>query len=202
MDLESLSDRCSRLLGQRQALQEELALAQGEVQSLQRKKTVYSKSSEVLKLLIEKVTERDLKKVAQFVTRGLHQVIHDQKIDCLIEPHPTSGASKIIISGRKGDHVGPFVGTFGGGTWNVSSVVLRVITILKLQLRKRLFLDESLNRLSPGYYANMSAFMRYLVEKTGFKCLLLTTLPYYAEGAHRSYDVFLRKDELVLERAK
>lgn len=199
---DDVAARCDRLVGQQQAVAAELVNVQNEVVKLKSDRELYEKVVEVLKKLVEKTTERDLKKVEQFVSMGLHNVITDQTIHCLVRPDEKAGASKVRITGKVGKIEGPFVDSFGGGVWNVASVILRVMTILRMRHRKRLILDEALNNLSSSYQENMSNLLASLVHKLGFKCLLVTHQDRFAEGADRVYKASLKNGELKLDRIK
>lgn len=200
--LDTFSDlvaRCDRLQGQLQAVEGELRGVQVELIDLQDKRELYTKAVEALKVVVEHMTERDLKKIEDFVTMGLQKVIDDQKISCKVV---AEGSSKVHITGRKGDFEGPFVDSFGGGVWNVASFILRIIAILRLKLRRRIFLDESFNNLHVGYLENLGELMSSLVNKLGFKCLLITHQERLAECADRVYVASLRKGFFVLDRTK
>lgn len=200
--LDSFSDlvtRCDRLHGQLQAVESELQGVQVELTDLQDKKELYSKTVEALKVVVEHMTERDLKKIEDFVTMGLQKVIDDQKISCKVV---AEGSSKVHITGKKGDFEGPFVESFGGGVWNVASFILRIISILRLKLRRRLFLDESFNNLHVGYLENLGDLISSLVNKLGSKCLLITHQDKLAECANRVYVASQKSGALSLERTK
>ena len=196
---ELLSGRCERLRGQQEALLSELGGVQEEIIDLQERRSLYTKVVEALKFIVEKATKEDLQKVEKFVTMGLQRVIHDQKISCLVQ---AEGASKVHITGKKGDFEGPFVESFGGGVWNVVSVILRIITILRMKQRKRLFLDESLNNLHVSYLGNVGDLLKSLVEKLGFKALMITHQEKLAERADRVYQASLKGGEFVLEKVE
>jgi len=195
------------LIGQRDAIRSQLEATSKEVADLKNKKSLYFRAAEVLRKLVEKTAEKDMEKVENFVSLGLHKVVHDQTIDCKINISPTVGASKVYITGAKktdkGIIEGPFTENFGGGSWNIASFVLRLITILRMDLRKRVFLDESFNNLSEEYQPAMGELIRSLVEKLVFKCLLITHMTRFNEVADRVYRASLvGGDELVLHREK
>jgi hypothetical protein len=204
---EALKTRCDRLVGQKEAVVTELKAVQTEVVELTDQRDLLSKCVEVMKQVVEKATERDLRQIEQFGSMALHKVIHDQVINCQVRPHETAGASKIIITGHKatakGDIEGPFTESFGGGSWNVVSVMLRIMTILRMKQRRRLFLDQSFGDLHVSYLDAMGDLMTALVRKLAFKCLLVTHQAKLAERADRIYRASLvNGDELTLDRAK
>lgn len=196
---EEMVGQCARLQGQREAVQAELDQVREKIVEIQVKKDLYSKVVEALKFIVEKTTEKDLRKVEQLTTMGLHRVIEDQRISCKVV---AEGASKVHITGCQGGFEGSFVKSFGGGVWNVVSVILRIIAVLRMKQRKRLFLDESLNNLHVSYLGNMGDLLRSLVEKLGFKSLLITHQERLAERANRVYVASSRNGEMLLERGK
>lgn len=196
---EETLQECHRIQGYQQAVLEELDAVQEKIVDFQDNKALYFKVVEALRFIVEKTTEKDLGRIERLVTLGLHQVIEDQQISCKVT---TDGASKVHITGKQGDFEGSFVDSFGGGVWNVASVILRLMAILRMKQRKRLFLDESLNNLHVSYLGNMGDLLNSLVEKLGFKALLITHQEKLAERANRVYKASYENGELVLERVK
>jgi len=84
------------------------------------------------------------------------------------------------------------VDSFGGGVLAVVGVLLRVASILALDLKRVLLLDETLAHLSEQYTENASKLMKKLSKDLDFTILLVTHQSAFAQHADKHYQVALR----------
>jgi len=84
-------------------------------------------------------------------------------------------------------HRGKPLENFGGGPSSVTSLVLRVLTLLKLKRWPLVVLDESLGALSEGYLEQASKFTQRIAHELGVDLLLVTHKPALLESSDHSY---------------
>lgn len=197
--IEELKKRCSLLQGQQNALQSELKETETFIETEKAAIALLERALIVLKKLVDRATQEDLEKIQEFATNGMKKVLYDQDIECRISATSKTGAAKVRIFGKEGDVEGPFLRTFGGGVWNTVSFVLRLIFILRFGMRRVIFLDESFSKISEEYQPYMSELVQSLSKQLGFKVLLITHQPSFAEHADKVYQAKSVKGKLVLE---
>jgi DNA repair exonuclease SbcCD ATPase subunit len=79
--------------------------------------------------------------------------------------------------------------SYGGGVVSIISILLRIVTIVTLNLRRILILDESLAQLSSNYTANAAQFFKELGATLNFTIIMVTHDHSYVEYADKVYEV-------------
>jgi ABC-type uncharacterized transport system ATPase component len=83
--------------------------------------------------------------------------------------------------------------SFGGGAAVVSSLVLRLAVMARLNMANLLLLDESMSALALRYIPAAADFMRQLAEETGVNIFMVTHNEEFMAHAHVAYEGYTEK---------
>jgi len=191
--LESVLTTRTRVSTLRDQVAQDLILKEKEVVHLASEIEVIAKVVELFRVLMDQLVEKQVKIVERLGTEGLQTVFPDQ--DLSLEADVDPKYNKIAVdfffrSGTKGQ-AGSFRGrpleAFGGGPSSVVSLILRVMTVMRLKLWPLLILDESLAAVSDDYIDLTGQFIRALAEKLNFDILLVTHKQAFLDHAHTAF---------------
>lgn len=195
----ALGNRSAQLVALRDRLKTELTSKQEEVQELSDRIEKLTKVGELFRLLLDLLVDKQVRVVEGVVTEGLQSIFHDLNLS--FEAEVGSKYNKVSVDffmrqGAKDDalsHRGKPLEAFGGGPSSVASLVLRILTVLRLKLHPVLVLDEALGAVSDEYTDQTGRFLASLADKMGIDVLLVTHKPAFLEHA----DVAYRCEETV-----
>ena len=74
----------------------------------------------------------------------------------------------------------------------VQSVLLRIIVLLRRDMRPLLLLDESLPAFDAHYVTNMGRFLSLLCKRVGMDILLVSHNPALVEAADKAYTIQIK----------
>lgn len=77
--------------------------------------------------------------------------------------------------------------SFGGGPASIASLILRILTVMRLKLWPLLLLDETLAAVSADYVDQTGLFLERLTQKMGVDVLLVTHKPAFLDHANVTY---------------
>jgi DNA repair exonuclease SbcCD ATPase subunit len=183
----------TRLTTLRDQLANDLASKEAEVVRLTNELDVLTKVTELFRHLMDQLIDKQVKVVERVATEGLQTVFPDLNLSLEAEVEPKYNKISVDFffrrgpKGHRGSHRGHPLSSFGGGPASVVSLILRVLTVKKLNLAPCLILDESLGAVSPEYIESTSQFIGALAEKLGFDILLVTHKPSFLAHAKHSY---------------
>jgi chromosome segregation ATPase len=192
--LQSLKTAAVRLQTQRDALARDHERAVQEVEELNAVIEKLSKTSELLRALMDKLVFDQVKAIESVVTEGLKSIFFDQ--DLSFEAVVGTSRGKIAIdllirrTRQEVDIVGPPLETFGGGIVNIASLTLRLLALMRLKKFPILLLDETLSAVSDEYVDQTGQFLGKLSETTGIPILLITHKQSFLDHAKTSYQAF------------
>lgn len=187
----ALADKGLQLMTRRDTLVQDLKGIRQEAEALEARHTLLLKVGELFRALMDKLVTDQLKVLESVVTEGLRTIFFDQ--DLTFEADLATRYNKVAIDFqlRQGD--GPLairgnpMEAFGGGPVCVASVLLRVLTLLRLKRYPLLFLDETLSAVSDEYIDVSVLFLKHLAAKTGMPVLLVTHKQGFLEHADNAY---------------
>lgn len=154
-----------------------------------------AKVGELLRLLVDKLVSEQRKVVEGLVTEGLQSVFHDQGLAFEADLVQRAGRVEIDITLRRGgtDDM-PIKGhpleAFGGGPTSVTSLLLRVIALRRLNRAQFLFLDESLAAVSDEYVDATGKLLQKVCSSMGLDVLLVTHKASFLDHADLAYQAF------------
>jgi DNA repair exonuclease SbcCD ATPase subunit len=185
--LEQRRLRCSI---EREQLEQRSLSLQKEIEKLSMRLNTIVKVNELLRMLLDKMVFDQVGSIEKVVTEGLTTIFHDQ---CLaLEAEVSTKYNKVSIDfvlAQIGKDIvkGEPLDSFGGGVSSVVSLLLRLLTMMKMKKYPILLLDETLAALSDEYIDAAGKLLRSLSEKTGLDILLITHKQAFLDHAHNSY---------------
>jgi len=204
-EISSLRSSLDRAKGLREGVQNQIEINTQEVSRLEKEILALQLVSETFRALIDKEVTIGVKAVERLLTEGLQAVFTDQelRVDAGVELKrgkisvdlltTQTGLDGVEVQGLSND-------SFGGSVSTVQSVLLRIIVILRRNLRRVLFLDESLPAFDADYVSNMGQFLSKICKKIGVDILLVTHNPALVEAADNAYRIARKDGEIIFER--
>lgn len=189
----SVAAKGVRLTTLRDRLQSERESKQREVADLSTEIDVLSKVGELYQVLMDALLVNQVRSVEDLVSESFQTIFDDQ--DLLFEADVSQKYGKVSIdffirSKKKDDplsHRGKPLESFGGGPSSMASLVIRLLTIIRLKRYPILLLDETLLAISDEYVLATSQLLRELSSKMGLDVVLVTHKPAFAEHADQAY---------------
>jgi hypothetical protein len=197
--VKNLRERATGLQALRDQTRKELDARCLEVDALSEKLDRLAKVGELLRALMDRLVLDHVRSMEGVVTEGLRTIFTNQ--DLAFEAEVSQRYNKIAIdfSIRQDNTLVPIKGnpmdSFGGGPTSVSSLILRIIALLKLKRWPLLALDETLSSVSDDYIDQTGLFLQKLAESTGISILLVTHKQAFLDHA----DVAYRGSEIVAD---
>lgn len=186
-----VSSTRTRLVTLRDQVVSELDVKRREIADLEAKQERLLKVGELFRALMDRLVVDQLRAVESIVTEGLQVIFPDQNLR--FEAEISTKYNKVSIEFfivQQGDRYeirdNP-LDAFGGGPSSVASLILRVLTLLRLRRAPLLFLDETLGAVSPEYIEGAAQFLNKLADRSALDVLLVTQQRSYAMYARRAY---------------
>lgn len=159
-----------------------------ELEALKYRSSLYQKCSEVIKVWLENMLDKNVNSIADLVTNGLDHIIDDQDIKFHIKQEAKYNRISMRFAMEADGNEGDPMDSYGGGAVLISSLILRLAIMSRLKMANLLMLDESLNALAVKYIPQCGEFMRQLSEKTGVNILMVTHCDEFLNHAHTAYE--------------
>lgn len=137
--------------------------------------------------------------IDKLVTAGLRLVFQDQNLELTTETDKQRGKTAIKLLLKENGEAAPIKDSYGGGVLALVGVLLRVTTIMVLDLRRILILDESLAHVSEQYIPATSRFLKKICDELGFEILMVTHQREFAQNADRHYEAIRSEGETTLK---
>lgn len=155
---------------------------------------VLGKVAELFRALVDKEVAVGIQAVERLQTEGLRAVFSGQDLRAKATVEVSRGKVSVdLVTVQRhpdGSEIeGVSADSFGGAVSTVQSVLLRVILMLRRNLRPVMFLDETLPALDDTHNVNMGQFLSVLCRRVGVDLLLVTHNPVLADSADRSYRI-------------
>lgn len=210
--VQALRERVTRLQTIRDTIRADLQRKKADSDRLRQRGEVLTKVVELYRVLMDRMVLSHTRSMETLVTEGFKAIFHDQKLAFRIDV--TSKWNRValefvIIKGDpdNGGVEGEPLTSFGGGPSSVASLILKVLTLLKLRRRGLLVLDETLLAVSEEYVEQTSKFLQSLATKSNLPTLLITHNHAFADHAQQVYlssEIPLGGDreELALKRIR
>lgn len=195
----ALNETAVRLQAVRDRLTEDLAARRQEVGQLTTRIEKLGKVGELLRALMDKLVLDQVRTIEGVVTEGLRAIFPDLAL--AFEAEVGTKYNKIAIDFfiRQGVDEAAVRGSpmesFGGGPTSVSSLILRLLALLRLKRFPLLLLDETLAAVSDEYIDDAGAFLRKLAASTGIDILLVTHKAAFLDHAQNAFQGYEDSDE-------
>ena len=186
----------TRLADKSQAIRDEcsktLLAREREVVALSVEAEVLGRVGELFRMLLDKLVLGQVQTIEGVVTEGLRAVFYDQELN--LESEVAQKYNKVSIEfflkqGTKDGLVirGKPLESFGGGPASIASLVIRIMTLLRLKRWPVLLLDETLAAVSDDYVDQTGAFLKRLAQSAKIDVLLVTHKQAYLDTANVAY---------------
>lgn len=188
----ALGRKADKLQALRDQVAKDLRARRKEVKTLSARIEVLSKVGELFRSLMDKLVLGQVATVEGLVTEGLRAIFYDQ--DLAIESEVGQRYNRVCIDFfmRQGlDDASAIRGhpleSFGGGPSSIASLILRMMTLLKLKRWPLLLLDETLASVSDDYLDQAGLFLRKVAASAKLDILLVTHKQGFLEHADIAY---------------
>lgn len=190
--VQTLNRSAARLQAIRDQVAGDLEVKKSEVETLSRRIDQLALVGELLRALMDKLVLDQLRSIESVVTEGLKSIFFDQHLR--FEAEVTQSRNKVNIDFyfRQGDDAvavrGQPLESFGGGPSVVASLVLRLLSILRLKRAPVIFLDEALGAINGDEYIDTAGqFLRKLAASTGIDILYVSQKQAFVDHADVAY---------------
>jgi hypothetical protein len=201
----------TRVRALRDQLASELEAKERELESLSSRLAILAKVSELYLMLMDRMVKGQVKAIDEIVTHGFQTIFFDQNLRFeteLASKYNKISAEFFVCDGdpSNGGTRGDPMESYGGGPAVIASLILRILTLLRLKRRKFLLLDETLFAVSDDYVENTSLFLKGLAQTMGLDIFLVTHKQSYVDYAPIAYHADTKIEEgrnhLTLRRAR
>lgn len=210
--LDDLLAKATRLQAVRDQIQSDLEARQSEIAVLTRRQETLTKVTELYRVLMDSMIMGQVQTIEKVINEGIRTIFYDQDLTFMAEVGTSRGKISVDFFLAKGDperggFKGSLMESFGGGPASVTSLLLRILTLLRLKRRKLLILDETLGAVSDDYIEGTGTLLRKLAETSGLDILLVTHKAAFLDHAKVSYQGEQRAgtdglDEVVIKRLR
>lgn len=157
------------------------------------------KTEELLQSISSKVMGRSVKTIDDLVTSGLRLVFDDLNLTFKAEVEKFRGKTAVKFNLAENGREAPLTTSYGGGPLALIGVLLRIATILILDKRRILILDETLAHLSRQYVPRASSLLRNICDELDFTILMVSHEPEFARHADRHIEAKSSKAGTVFQ---
>lgn len=199
--VQELQSRVDKIDGFYTALKTNKADLESQLISIKDEIELLTKTSAVIKHLLDIMVKDEIGRMAGLVTYGLKAIFDDQNLSFV--PVITKKNDKVNIEFRtENNGVSGDFGSFGGSVAVIESFLLRLLCMLKLKLARFMVLDETFAAVGEEYIQNTSKLVNELSKKTGLDVLLVTHQKEFQNSAQHIYRVKEAPEGLKIETIK
>ena len=187
-----LRDRVTTIKAIRDQLTVDLTGKEREIEALSARQEVLQKVLELYRVLMDRMIMGQVRVIEKVVTEGLRTIIFDQDLSFKAElssKYNKISAEFFLCQGDpdNGGIKGSPLDSFGGGPASIISLILRVLTLLRLKRRKLLLLDETLSAVSDEYVEATGQFLKKLSETMELPILMVTHKQSFLDHSATTY---------------
>ena len=199
--IEALQKKTDQVDGFYQALKKQEKTLSTELTGLKKDVELLTKTSTVLKHLLDTMVKDEISRMAGLITYGLKAVFDDQ--DLTFIPKIVKKNEKLHIELKTSNQgiEGAF-GSFGGSVAVIESILLRILCLLKKKLARLMLLDETLAPISKEYIPNTSKLLNELSKKLNMDILLVTQERDFQDYVDHVYFVKKSPNGIIMEKVK
>lgn len=196
-----LQEKAYRIEGYYKALKKQELDLLKEIDDFKKEVDVLSRTSIVLKHLLDVMVKDEINKMADLITYGLKTIFEDQSLSFIPKIIKKNEKIHIELKTENGGIEGDFE-SFGGSVAVIESFLIRILCVLKKKLARLLLLDETFAAVGEDYIANTSKLISQLSHKLGIDTLLVTHNKDFINYSDNVYRVKESPDGLMIEKIK
>jgi len=176
-----------------------------EIDGLKKEIDILTKTSAVLKHLLDMMITDEITRMAGLITYGLKTVFDDQNLVFL--PRVKRKNEKVHIELKTiNDGIEGELKSFGGSVAVIESLLLRILCMLKKKYARLLILDETFSAIGSTvgseYITNTCKLIAELCSKLGLDVLLVTWQEEFKNNADHVYNIKKTSTGLTLEKVR
>lgn len=192
--IEELRSRLNEARGFRAAVAQQVQVAEAEIKDLEAEVNLLDLVSTLFRTLIDKEVTEGVKAVERLQTEGLQAVFDDMDLTVRAEVDIVRNQVSVdlLTLQTQADGTvteGSSMDAFGGSVATVQSVLMRIIVVLRRDMRPILLLDESLAAVAEHYVPAVGTFLAKLCKRLDMDILAVTHNQVLVETAHRAYRI-------------
>jgi ABC-type dipeptide/oligopeptide/nickel transport system ATPase subunit len=202
-----LRSKLERVKGVRDGEKNRLDTLRIAIKKLEEDEELLTLVSTLLRSLIDKEVEAGKLVIERLQTEALQAVFDDQDLslraDLSIQRNKVA-VELVTIQKQEDGTVNEGVSSdaFGGSVTTVESVLMRIVVILRRDLRRMLLLDESLPAFDPNYVTNMAKLLSLLCSKLKLDILLISHNPVLIEASDNAHTLVKKGNTAKLTRLR
>jgi len=201
MNIQELRGRMDRIDGVRSSLMNRKTSLENDIAVIKTEQELLSKTSAVLKHILDIMVKDEIAKMAGLVTYGLKSIFDDQ--DLTFIPNITKKGEKLHVDLiTKNGKIDCGFGSMGGSVAVIESFLLRIICMMKMKQAHLLLLDETFASVGERYIPATSRLINELSKKLGLDVLLVTHQKEFQNEANVVYLVKDTASGLAVEKLK
>ena len=161
----------------------------------------------LIRSLADAEVKEGIEAVTKLQTEGLQEIFFDQNLS--LEAEVTEERGKVAVNLLTVDATSDDyeikddpLETMGGAVATVESVLLRVIVILRRQMRPVLLLDETLSAVAKGYIERIAGFLTTLCSRLDMDILAVTHDPLLIDAAQKAYVIEATPNGVVFKERR
>lgn len=193
-DVSALRSSLDTAIGRREAAQEALDKTVKEIKELEDEEELLALVATLFRKLIDQEITEGVTAIEKLLSEGLQSVFDDQDLGVKGEVGVQRGKVSVdlityekkpggvIIEGATDD-------SYGGAVTTVQSNLMRVIVMIRREMRPLLLLDEALPAFDQNYIHNMAKFLSALCSRLDMDMCLVTHNPILIEAGDKGYRI-------------
>lgn len=184
----NLRQRVNTLVGLRKIEQKKLAQARVEYEEALKQSHDLEQTQSLLKALLQYALDRDIRPIEDFVNYGISKVFTDRDLYFSIRHKEVASGIEYQFWLKEGTRDEVIADNVGGSVIQLISFLLRVLTILRLDLVPFIVLDEFFTGVDADYRGNLIMLLQELCHQFNFDILLITHITDFSANS----DMILR----------
>lgn len=190
--VQDLNRNAARLQAARDQVVSDLEARRQEVETLTSRIDRLALVGELLRALMDKLVLDQVRSIEDIVTEGLKSIFFDQQLKFEAEVSQKYNKVSIDFFFRQGVDAAAVRGhpleSFGGGPSSIASLVLRLLSLLRLKRTPVILLDETLGAVNGDEYIDAAGrFLHKLATTTGIDILYVSQKAGFADHADVAY---------------
>jgi len=190
----TLRSSLSRAEGRRDALAERLESTQEEIRELESEDELLDLVVNLFRTLIDNEVTENARAVERLITEGLQAVFEDMDLRVRADIELQRGKVSVdLVTVQKqadgNETEGASTDAYGGSVSTLESVLLRIIVVLRREMRPLLLLDESLGAVAEHYVPNVGKFLSLMADRLDMDVLAVTHNATLVEAADKAYRI-------------
>jgi hypothetical protein len=196
-----LQRKADQIDGFYKALQSQETQLKEQISGIKEEIDILTKTSAVLKHLLDVMVKDEITKMAGLITYGLKTIFHDQNLTFVPKMMKKNDKMHIELKTEDDGKERDFE-SFGGSVAVIESFLLRILCMLKKGYAKAMFLDETFAAVGDIYIANTCKFITELCKKLKMDILLVTWQSEFEAGADHVYKVKKTPNGITVEKSR